>query len=621
MPPPIQERREASADSDDAAAFLRRHPPFDALEPAELERVAAAARLVSYAAGDDALVEDGPPARYFFVIRSGAMELLHEDEVIDVLEPGESFGHPSLLTGRAPTFTVRAHEDSTCLLIARDAATRVLGRPEGAGFVAATLRDRLTRTGHTVHALPALGTMHVRELVTRPAIFTDANTTIRHAATLMAQENAAAVLVRDGERLYILTDADLRSKVLATGLSPENAVYRVIEPAVVVSPERLAVDAIVEMLDRGVEQLAVVDAEGAVLGLLSAADALGIEARSPFALRHTILRARSEDELAATAARLGDTFVALLDSGVSPVDTGRVLSLQSDALTTRLIDFAIERHGPAPVAWAWLALGSVARRELTLASDQDNALAYADSDDPGVDAYFERLAVDVNAGLARCGFSPDNASVLASDPRWRMPASRWTRVFQESLEAPDRSNLVRAAVSFDFRHVAGGLDIVQPLVRIIQTAREHPGFLRRLSRTATDHKPPLGFRGAFVVGRDDQAGTLDIKQGGALPISNLARLYALAHGVTISPTLDRLAAVEALGVIDRDTVVSLREAFAVVSRVRFEHHAAQIQAGQAPDNQIDPAQLPPLARRELRDAFRAVAQAQKRLPADAPLGL
>src|SRR4051794_22561779 len=158
----------------------------------------------------------------------------------------------------------------------------------------------------------------------------------------------------------------------------------------------------------------------------------------------------------------------------------------------RLIDFALERHGPAPVPWAWLALGSVARRELTLASDQDNALAYDDDGGPDADAFFARVAADVNEGLARSGMGADNAEVLARDPRWRMSQSRWRAVFAECLEHPDRSHLVRAAVSFDFRHVGGGLDIVPPLAAVVRDARHHPGFIARLARTATDWRPPPG---------------------------------------------------------------------------------------------------------------------------------
>ena len=93
--------------AEEIAGFLAPFPPFDQLGRDDLSRVAAAITLRSYPAGTDILVEDGPPAEELFVIRSGSIELRHQDEVVDILEPGESFGHPSLLTGMAAAFTVQ----------------------------------------------------------------------------------------------------------------------------------------------------------------------------------------------------------------------------------------------------------------------------------------------------------------------------------------------------------------------------------------------------------------------------------------------------------------------------------------------------------------------------------
>ena len=598
------------------AAFLLRFSPFAELPPDELSRVAAGASVRRYSEGEDVLVEDGEPANAMYVVLGGSMELVHEGEVIDVLEPGESFGHPSLLTGMAPAFTVRAHEDSTCVLVPREPALGVLAGLSGATFVAATLREWLTRTGHAVHALPPLGTVRVGELVTREVVHCDPNTTIRKAAEVMTDADASAALVRDGQRLFIVTDAVLRATVVAGQLSAENPVFRAAVPATEVDPGRLAVDAVVDMLDAGVDHLVVVDPRRNVLGILSAADLLGLESRSPFALRHAVLRARSESDLAVAAERLPGLFLALLDSGLSPVDIGRVLSLQLDTFATRLIDFFVRDEGPAPSSWAWLDLGSAARREFTLASDQENALAYDDADgDPSVDSYFERMGRFVSGGLERIGVKPDANGVLASSRRWRMSRSEWLRVFEECFTSPDRSHLIRATVAFDFRHVGGGLEIVQPLVGVLREARRYPDFIGRIARTATDFRPPLGFRGSLTAGR------LDIKRGGTIPTVNLARFFALSNGITISPTLDRLVAAEEVGALDAETATVLREAFAVFARVRLLNHAAQIEAGQAPDNLIDPSQLPPLARTELREAFRAVAQAQKRLSVYVPLGI
>jgi CBS domain-containing protein len=202
-----------------------------------------------------------------------------------------------------------------------------------------------------------------------------------------------------------------------------------------------------------------------------------------------------------------------------------------------------------------------------------------------------------------------------------MSDSQWVDVFRTCLDNPDRSHLIRANVAFDFRQVAGALDVTPELVAVLREAKEHPDFLGRLARTATDFKPPLGFRGALVVHSKDATRGVDLKRGGAIPISNLARFFALSNGITISSTADRLAAVKEAGALDTETAESLREAFEIVMRLRLEHHADQIEAAAEPDNVVDPAGLPPLTRTQLREAFRAIAHAQKKLSVYVPLGI
>ena len=597
------------------ADFLGRFAPFDGLEPADRDAIAAAARERAYESGENLLLEDGTPSEQLFVVAEGSVELVHQGEAVDVLGPGESFGHPSLLSGLAPAFTVRARERTVCILIPREAAVAVFSGPAGAGYLATSLRRRMVQTGHVVHALPELGTISVAELISRPPVFCEGAVTIRRAAQLMTDNHTSAILVRDGGNLSILTDAVLRERVVAGEMSAGSPVSLIVRPAVQVGPERIAVDAVVEMLDAGTDHIVVVDAEKRVAGVLSAADLAGLETRSPFALRHAILSAHDEDELVAAAKRLRPLFLALLDAGIGPLDVGRVLSLQVDSLTARLIELSIAARGQAPSAWAWLALGSTARREFTLGSDQENALAY-DAEGDEFDAYFARLAGDVTRGLVRCGFALDPNEVVASNELWRMPARRWAEVFGECLETPDRSHLIRANVAFDFRQIAGSLEATPALVAVLREAKDHPDLLRRLARSATDFKPPLGFRGSLANGKG-----LDLKKGGTIPIANLARFYALSNGITISGTIARLEAVQAAGALDAETAAALQEAFEILMRIRLENHAAQLEAGAEPTNTVAPASLPPLTRVQLREAFRAIAHAQKLLSVYVPLGI
>jgi CBS domain-containing protein len=608
--------------------FLAQHPPFDALGPADLSAVAAEARTVHFDVGESALVEDGRPTPGLFVILTGAMDLVHDGEVVQVLEPGECFGHPSLLTGMAPAFTVRAREPSECALLGAEAAMRVLATEAGARYIATTMRTRLTRTGHTVHGLLDVGTTPVSAIM-RPAVFCEPEVPLRDALRKLDEPEVSALLLRIGSdgpsSIAILTDGDVRDWVAKEGCSldaPARAAARTPVPTVPV--DQLAVEATVDMLAAGSDHVAVLDGDR-VCGTLSATDLLGLDARSPIALRHTILGAADETTLARAAAHLPQLFRLLFRAGVPPRDLGRVLSLQHDALVARLIDFSISKHGLAPVAWSWLDLGSAARREFTLASDQDNALAYATparGTEAEVDAYFERLGREINEGLAQFGFGVDNNEVLAGNRLWRMSKADWLRTFEECLREPSESRLIRATVAFDFRTAAGGLAITAALSAVIRAAREYPDFMRLMARSATGYSVALTFHGSLAVERrGDAAGRLDLKRGAIIPLVNLVRFHALANGVTISPTLDRIEAVASVGGLERAEADALAEAFEAITRLRFEHHAELIAAGAPPDNLIDPQALTPIARSELREALHTVRRGQKRLGAWVPAGL
>lgn len=558
----------------------------------------------------------GDPTRYLFVVRTGSMELVHGSRVIEVLEPGECFGHPSLVSGLAPTFSVRAREDSTCLLIPGEIALEMLSRPAGTRYVARSLRERLLRAEQTARGLPELSLTRVGAVAQRPPVTVSAEDSASSVARTLTEARVTAAFVELPDSVGIVTDADLREHVLGAGLGADAPVRPAVRaPALCVPAERTVGEALLDLLDAGLRE-ALVTENGRVVGVVSLEDIAGGE-RSVFSLRRQIEKAEDEETLVSLVADgVPRLQASLLGAGLEPVDVSRALVVQSDSVTARLVDLALAEYGAAPVAWAWMGLGSVARREVTLASDQDNALAYADGAGPEVDEFFAQAAAYVNAGLARCGFGEDNADVLARDRRWRMSAGRWRAVLEECLEYPDQSHLVRAAVTFDFRHVMGGLEIVPPLVEVLRRAREHPDFIRRLARTATDWEVPMGRRGSISTGKD---GRFDVKKGGTLPIANLARLYALSSGITTSATLDRLVAAEEVGQLDSDTASALREAFGIVLRVRHEHHAACFREGREPDNRIDPAELSSPRRAELTEALRAVADAQKRLSVVRPL--
>jgi CBS domain-containing protein len=600
----------------DRVRFLKRTPPFKNLPAGELEGIAASVQERAVAAGEAVLVEGGPPGQELYVVRLGTLELLHKDAYVAIATAGEVVGHPTLLTGLAPEFTVRAREDSLLYCLPRAVAVTVLSHPAGLTWMAANSRERLLQAAGTLRALPDVRTLPVTSVTRSKPLFCDPETSAQQAARIMIGEKRSAILVRGpGGRgiAGIVTDVDLRNKVVVGGVSRHAPVTEIMSaPVHTIGAEVLAPEASIAMMAAGVNHMPVLNGEGEVVGILSASSLMTLETRSPFALRREIMAARSEDEVVAAAADIPKLFVDLMTAHIDAPSVTRVLTVLHDSLTARFLELTIDRLGEPPIPYAWLAFGSAARSELTLASDQDNGLAYDDTDDPAVADYFRVLAQAVNAGLERCGLPRDPHGVLAGRREWRMTLSQWKAVFEDCLDGKDLDRLARASVAFDYRQIAGELYVDKVLTDVLRQVPEHRGFLRGLVKLGTKVRPPLSFRGKLE-------GSIDIKKNGLVPIQNLTRYYAFASGITAASTLERLIAVRDVVGESVESERVLHDAFVSMQHLQLRHHANRLRNGKPLDNVIETWTLPPLTRASLQEALREVVSAQKRFkPVEPP---
>jgi CBS domain-containing protein len=337
---------------------------------------------------------------------------------------------------------------------------------------------------------------------------------------------------------------------------------------------------------------------------------------TPFAVKAAIERAGDAAGVSAAGRSVPAVVASLMDASADPVDVGRVVALIVDAMTRRFIEIAIGDLGDPPTAWSWLALGSAARHEQAIATDQDHAMAYRLDDEPPeeVDGYFARLAELVSAGLEDAGIPRCRAEAMATNAALRCPLPAWVERLQGWMRDLGPVGSEQLSIVLDFRDVAGPLDAQEELDALVRTAPSHPGFTRQLSKRALDLRPPTGFfRDLVVEARGEHAGTLDIKHGGITIISNLARAYAIGNGLTAKRTLARLEEAERAGVIDEETRIPLSEAFRFLWNIRLQHHVLQQREGATADDHLDPAVLGPLARQGLKEAFRSITRAQKAL--------
>lgn len=605
----------------DVASFLSRHPPFDALDAEAQARVAASVQIEHFPPGAVILREAGEPAAHLYVVRRGTVEIVDDGHVIDLLMEGEVFGMWSLLGHVSPTATVRAHEDTLCYLIDREVAEEVLETRAGIAFVASSARRRIVQVTESLRVAGDPARYRpVGSLVRRPPVTCDPDTPVAEAAARMARERVSSLLVPTAEGLGILTDRDLRTRVVAARLGGDAPLREVMTPrAETVPATAMAGEVLLRMLERGVHHFPVVGEEGELLGVVTDTDLMGLVRDTPFALKSAIERAAGREALAHAARELPSVVAGLVEGGTDPVDVGHVVGFLIDAATERLIALALEELGPPPGSFAWIALGSAARQEQALRTDQDHALAFEGPPEMAIHA--EGLAELVTSGLEAAGIPRCAGDAMATNPALRRTVSGWQDRFRTwMLEGTVGSE--QLSIVFDYRRVSGALEIEPALDEVIREAPTRPLFLKHLAGRALDLRPPIGFlRDLVVRRRGEHEGTLDLKHGGILIVGNLARAYAIGAGLPAMRTVDRLRGAEAAGAIDAETREGLEEAFRFLWEVRLRHQVERVRAGEPPDDFVDPATLGAVARQALKEAFRIIARAQKALALEAGIPL
>ena len=607
----------------DVAEFLRAHPPFDALPAAEVARVAGSAEIEFHREATTIFSQDAEPVHHVRMIRSGAVELIHDGGVLDLLGPGELFGHTSMLSGLPAGFTARAHEDTLCYRIGEDVALPILARPETVGFVARSLlgspRPAATDAGaRAVQPMRDPAHHPVGTLIRGEPVVVGPDTSIREAARRMSETGATAVVVELRDGLGILTDRDLRTRVVAAGVPGDAPVSAAMTaPAYVVAPDRLGGGVLLEMLDRGVRHFPVLSARGEVIGVIADIDLIAVETRNSFYVRRLVAGADTLAELSAATAQINPMIVALHDSRLAATSISAIYSVVLDAITRRLVELAIADLGEPGSPFALLALGSHARRESVPSSDLDSAIVwYGDADPATIRPQLQAIGSRVVAGAAACGFRPDAHGINAGDERVVRSAESWRRVARSWMGDPTQEQaLILVSVFVDSRPV-WGISSGPPVAGEFELAPQHPALLRLLARYALSYRPPTGFlRGLVVEHSGERRGQLDLKHGGIIPIVDLARWAAMSAGVTSTSTEERLRAARHAGTLAGEHVQSLIDAYELIVGLRIEHQIEQLTRGEPPDDYIAPAVLSPLTRSYLKESFRAIAAAQKHVAA------
>lgn len=592
----------------DITQFLAAREPWSLLPPGRI--AAFAKRAVGrYVRRGTVILAAGAAPTAMFLVRSGAVEIVDADgALVDHDEQGACFGQLSIIEERPSRFTFTALEDTLLWGFAPEVVRELLAVPEVRRYFTESRLSDATRQvpeGGPVLQVP------VAEMITRSPITIHVGATVGEAAQAMDEARVSAILVTDGDRLAgILTDRDLR-RVVARSVSPSSPLAGSMSSAPhTIAHDALALDVLLHLVEHKIHHLPVMDGDR-ILGMVTSGDLMRLERSSPLYVVGDLARQHDPASLARVMGRVPRLVGRLLRQDATAEDITRIVSRTTEALWQRLMDLAEERLGPPPVPYCWVALGSLARGEQALASDQDHALILSDDYRDEHDAYFAQLAEFVTAGLVECGFPRCKGEAMATNPQWRKPLAAWSREFGQWLSAPTSEAVLNSSIFFDMRPIHGDQSLHVALQqRVLRTAPSSSRFLGHLAKHANDAEVPIGFlRGLVVEKKGQHRDRLDIKLGGINPIVDVARIHALHKGLPQVSTRGRLLAAAEHGA----EVDNLLDAYEFLGYTRLQHQGRQVAAGLEPDNHIDPGDLSDFERRHLRDAFTIVGKAQAAL--------
>ena len=596
-------------------AFLMTVAPFSELNHATVAALLPQCQAQHFSAGEP-LGEFTPSGQHgLFIIHSGQVQLAdRQGQTLETRGCGEVFGHAILFEqapdqGAVDYIAIAETAGDGIFVPAAQLQALTEQHPVMAQFVSQRAGDRL-------RAMAARETGALSDLALRSPITARPTDSIQAAAQLMAQHQVSSLPIVDEEGLVgILTDRDLRKRVVAAGQSVDAPVSQVMtaQPRAINMAAQID-DALMMMLESGIHHLPVLDAQQQLAAVVSAGDLLRAQAPSPLKLVRDIQRADSADMVATLSRRAPSVLAALCRQGSEVIEVGRIASVLTDAATRRLLALAEAELGPAPMAYSWLAFGSQARMEQGLVTDQDNGLLLADEPDEAASAYFLQLATKVCDGLNDCGYVYCSGDVMAMK-RWRMSLKAWRRVFDQWMREPEPQSIMNCSIFFDQRCVSGDQALAATLQKqVLAQAKESRIFLRFLAAESSKHTPPLGLFNRFL--QEERAGEgrgINLKKRGVLPIVDLARVRALEGGLEAVHTEARIRAAAEAGIMNADDADDLVHALRFIGNIRLKHQVNCLEQGVTPNHLVDPDTLSGLHQRYLRSAFGIVRQAHKAL--------
>ena len=589
--------------------FLQQSGPFDMLDIEQVNDIARHSHIIYLAAeNQDEMLSTHKDALY--LIQSGQFSVKDCDGALKHLSEGDYFGYAALLDNVSYKLDVTVDSPGLVLCMPKEWFDKAMLHPKISQFFHAAKDDVLQHDAVTDSNSMWLHKPLFEVAETLPITISQTDT-IQSAGALMSEKRISSVLIIENNQLIgIVTDRDLRNRVVAVGLDMQLSVKQIMTktPAFLTKNKTLF-DAVCLMNELSINHLPVLDEiTNAPVGMITATDIFKQQRNNVLFVISDISKANNLYELTRCSWQLPHYFAS---SARRPGDfdiVGKVLSQATDVMTRKLITFFGQKNGQAPMPYCWLVFGSQAREDQTMGSDQDNALLLAEEPNEEQAAYFEKMAKYDCLGLGKCGIKLCDGNIMASNPKLRMSLNASIEQSKSWVRQPSPEAILSFNIFLDVRSVAGDSSLFLRQQEERQTLFQQSLFLAALARQANEGSVPLSMFQKFVYAKDKKVkDSIDLKHTAIAIINNLVRIHALANGITIPSTVGRLNALPENSGVSSQDIKNLRDIWLFLNRLRWRHQLNN----KVQDNFIRVSDLSSIEKHQLKAAFQAIHRAQQ----------
>jgi CBS domain-containing protein len=614
-----------------ALKFLENTLPFHFLDQGELMNVANLLTTEFHPKDSVILRQDGPPSDALRLIKSGSVKVTIESEqntegILDIKGVGDNFGFLSMAGGEQQKTNVVALEDTHCYVLKKEHVFRLLkSNPAIADYFLAYLSKYVAQAFEEIRHRSLFNEGSERNLFTTPVgevavevVSAPGELTIREAAQMMAGRKISSLIIQNQDRqpMGIVTDRDLREKVIAQGRSVTDPVSTIATISLItIDTNESCFEAVLRMVQNNIHRLLVVD-KGVVTGIVTNHDLMLIQGTSPLSFAKDILDQHTFEGLIPLSKRANNVLAILLKEDARLEQITKIITEINDRLIRKVLEIAEKECGPAPLPYCFVTYGSSGRKEQTFKTDQDNAIIYTDPSSEAevlaAQSYFENFASLVTQNLARVGFPLCPANYMASNPEWCQPVQVWKKYYRQWMAEPHPEALLKFLILFDMRALWGKSELLEGLKDyIFSSLKDQRLFWGHMANMMLKTSPPIGLFKQFVVEKSgDHKDQFDLKVKGITPLMDVVRLFAMERGSKETSTLERIRDLKDKSSVVQDYADEMEYAFEYVMLLRVRHQYAQIKAGKAPDNFINPYHLTNMEKKRLKDAFGLMVKLQ-----------